>query len=57
VAAFVRQLVSAPDLMIFDALEEGLSHTECKRAAQFEMVYRAYQPAGTVLYVDTREDS
>ena len=57
VAAFVRLLVSAPELMIFDALEEGLSHAECKRAARFETVYRAYQPAGTVLYVDTREDS
>ena len=57
VAAFVRLLVSAPELMIFDALEEGLSHSECRRAAQFEQVYRAYQPAGTVLYVDTREDT
>jgi osmoprotectant transport system ATP-binding protein len=57
VAAFIRLLVSAPELMIFDALEEGLTHSECKRAARFETVYRAYQPAGTVLYVDTREDS
>jgi ABC-type transporter Mla maintaining outer membrane lipid asymmetry ATPase subunit MlaF len=57
VAAFVRQLVVAPELMIFDALEEGLSHSECRRAAHFERVYRAYQPGGTVLYVDTREDS
>ena len=57
VAAFVRLLVTAPELMIFDALEEGLSHSECKRAARFESVYRAYQPDGTVLYVDTREDS
>jgi len=57
VAAFIRQLVDAPELMIFDGLEEGLSYAECKRAAQFERVYRAYQPAGTVLYVDTREDS
>lgn len=56
VAAFIRLLVSAPELMVFDALEEGLSHSECKRVAQFELVYRAYQPAGTVLYVDTRED-
>jgi ABC-type transporter Mla maintaining outer membrane lipid asymmetry ATPase subunit MlaF len=56
VAAFVRLLVATPELMVFDALEEGLSHSECKRVAHFEMVYRAYQPAGTVLYVDTRED-
>ena len=57
IAAFIRLLISAPELMMFDALEEGLSHSECKRAARFETVYRAYQPAGTVLYVDTREDS
>jgi len=57
IAAFIRLLVSAPELMVFDALEDGLSHSECKRAARFETVYRAYQPAGTVLYVDTREDT
>jgi ABC-type transporter Mla maintaining outer membrane lipid asymmetry ATPase subunit MlaF len=57
VAAFVRLLVSAPDLIIFDALEEGLSHAECKCTARFETVYRAYQPAGTVLYVDTKENA
>jgi ABC-type transporter Mla maintaining outer membrane lipid asymmetry ATPase subunit MlaF len=56
IAAFVRLLVSAPELMIFDALEEGLSHSECSCTARFEAVYRAYQPAGTVLYVDTREN-
>jgi len=55
-AAFARQLVSMPELMILDGLEEGLSHNECKCAARFESVYRAYQPAGTVLYVDTKED-
>jgi len=57
IAAFARQLVSMPELMVFDGLEEGLSHSECKCAARFELVYRAYQPAGTVLYVDTKEDS
>ena len=57
VAAFARQLVAAPELIIFDALEEGLSHAECRHTARFESVYRAYQPAGTVLYVDTREDT
>jgi ABC-type transporter Mla maintaining outer membrane lipid asymmetry ATPase subunit MlaF len=57
VAVLARLLVSAPELIIFDALEEGLSHSECKHAARFEAVYRAYQPAGTVLYVDTRENA
>jgi ABC-type transporter Mla maintaining outer membrane lipid asymmetry ATPase subunit MlaF len=56
-ASFVRLLVSAPELMVFDALEDGLSHAECCHAARFEAEYRARQPAGTVLYVDTREGS
>ena len=56
IAAFVRLLVAAPELLIFDALEEGLSHSECKCTALFEAVYRTYQPAGTVVYLDTKED-
>lgn len=56
-ASFVRLLVAAPELMVFDALEDGLSHAECRHAARFESEYRARQPNGTVLYVDTREDS
>ncbi|HZE60657.1 MAG TPA: hypothetical protein VE085_08885 [Burkholderiales bacterium] len=56
-ASFVRLLVVAPELMVFDALEDGLSHAECRHVARFEAEYRARQPNGTVLYVDTREDS
>ncbi len=57
IAAFVRSLVSAPELMVFDALEDGLSYAECRHAARFETQYRARQPEGTVLYVDTKEDA
>ena len=56
-ASFVRLLVAAPELMVLDALEDGLSYAECRHAARFESEYRARQPNGTVLYVDTREDS
>lgn len=56
VAAFIRGLVTAPDLMLLDALEDGLSPQECRRVIQFESVYRARQPAGTVLYVEVKED-
>ena len=55
-AAFVRSLVTAPELMLFDALEDGLSYAECRHAARFEAEYRARHPQGTVLYVDTREE-
>jgi ABC-type transporter Mla maintaining outer membrane lipid asymmetry ATPase subunit MlaF len=57
IAAFTRLLVRAPDLMLFDALEDGLSHSDCACAGRFETLYRARQPAGTVLYVDTKEDA
>jgi ABC-type transporter Mla maintaining outer membrane lipid asymmetry ATPase subunit MlaF len=57
IAAFIRLLVRPPELMVFDALEDGLSHADCACAGRFEALYRARQPAGTVLYVDTREDS
>jgi ABC-type transporter Mla maintaining outer membrane lipid asymmetry ATPase subunit MlaF len=56
-ATFVRGLVAAPELMVFDALEDGLSATECRHVARFEAEYRARAPQGTVLYVDTKEAS
>ena len=57
IATFVRLLVAAPELLVFDALEEGLSYGECRQVARFEAEYRARQPNGTVLYVDTKEES
>jgi len=56
VAAFIRALVTAPELIVFDALEDGLNPQECRRIAHFESVYRAHQPQGTVLYVEVKED-
>lgn len=57
IAAFIRLLVAAPELMVFDALQDGLSHAECGHAARFEAEYRARRPDGTVLYVDIKEVS
>ena len=57
IAAFVRLLVAAPELLVFDALEDGLSHRECGQVARFEAEYRARHPDGTVVYVDTKEES
>ena len=56
-AAFVRLLVAAPELLVFDALEDGLSYSECRQVARFEAEYRTRQPSGTVVYVDTKEES
>ena len=57
IAAFVRLLVAAPELLVFDALEDGLSYGECRQVARFEGEYRARHPNGTVVYVDTKEES
>jgi ABC-type transporter Mla maintaining outer membrane lipid asymmetry ATPase subunit MlaF len=57
IAAFVRLLVAAPELVVFDALDEGLSRQESARVSGFEAEYRARQPTGTLLYLDTREES
>lgn len=54
-AAFVRLLVSSPELALFDDIGEGLSRDERARVADFEQVYRARQPQGTLLYLDTAE--
>jgi ABC-type transporter Mla maintaining outer membrane lipid asymmetry ATPase subunit MlaF len=56
-AAFVRGLVGEPELMIFDALEDGLAAADCRHAGRFEAQYRARVPRGTLVYVDTRESS
>jgi len=56
-AAFVRLLVAAPELLVFDALEDGLSYSECRKVVRFEAEYRARHPSGTVVYVDTKEES
>jgi len=55
IAAFVRLLVAAPELAVFDALDEGLSRQESAGLSRFETEYRSRQPAGTLLYVDTKE--
>ena len=56
VAAFIRGLVTAPELMIFDSLDDQLNPQECRCITRFESVYRAHQPAGTVLYLEVKED-
>jgi hypothetical protein len=54
-AAFVRLLAGAPELALFDDIGEGLSREERAKVAGFEREYRARQPLGTLLYVDTAE--
>ena len=54
--AFVRLLVSGPELALIDGLEQGLSREERACVARFEAEYLARQPSGTLVYVDAREE-
>ncbi len=51
----MRLLVGAPELALFDDLAEGLTRIERERVAGFEAEYRARQPLGTLLYIDSQE--
>jgi len=57
VTALARLLVAPPELVVMDALEEGLTHAECACVSRFEAEYRARRPDGTLLYVDTLENA
>ena len=57
IAAFTRLLIAAPELALIESLNEGLSRAECQRVAGFENEYRKRHPTGTLLFVDTKEDS
>jgi len=57
IAEFVRLLVAAPELAVFDALDDGLSRQDAARVSGFEAEYRARQPTGTLVYVDTQDSA
>ena len=56
-AAFVRLLVEAPELALFDSINEGLTRPERERVKDFESEYCARHPTGTLIYVDTQEQA
>jgi len=56
IAAFARLMIASPELAIIESLNDGLSRAECARVAGFEQEYRRRHPAGTLLFVDIREE-
>lgn len=56
IAAFARLLIAGPELAIIESLDDRLSRAECARVAGFEQEYRRRHPAGTLLFVDIREE-
>jgi predicted ABC-type transport system involved in lysophospholipase L1 biosynthesis ATPase subunit len=57
IAAFARLMIAGPELAVVESLDEGLSRAECARVAGFEQAYRRRHPAGTLVFVDIREDA
>jgi predicted ABC-type transport system involved in lysophospholipase L1 biosynthesis ATPase subunit len=56
IAAFARLMIAGPELAIIESLNDGLSRAERARVAGFEQEYRRRHPAGTLLFVDIREE-
>ena len=56
IAAFARLMIARPELAIIESLNDGLNRAECARVAGFEQEYRRRHPAGTLVFVDIRED-
>ncbi len=52
---FVRAVLMSPELVIYDALNEGLSRKELARIAKFDKVFRLYFPFRTSVLVSFEE--
>ena len=56
IAAFARLMIAGPELALIESLYDRLSRAECARVAGFEQEYRRRHPAGTLIFVDIREE-
>ncbi len=52
---FVRAMLMSPELIIYDAIIEGLSRKELARAVKFDKVFRLYYPFRTSVLVSFEE--
>ncbi len=52
---FVRAMLMAPELIIYDAINEGLSRKELVRVKKFDKVFRLYFPFRTSVLVSFDE--
>ncbi len=44
---FVRAMLVAPEMMVYDSLHEGLSPREMQKTARFDRIFRLYYPFRT----------
>jgi predicted ABC-type transport system involved in lysophospholipase L1 biosynthesis ATPase subunit len=54
-AAFVRAMLAAPQIMVYDGLFDGLTRAEIEKAASFDRLFRLHFPRGTAIYVDAED--
>lgn len=52
---FVRAMLMAPELIIYDSILEGLSRKELARAVRFDKIFRLYFPFRTSVLVSFEE--
>jgi ABC-type transporter Mla maintaining outer membrane lipid asymmetry ATPase subunit MlaF len=52
---FVRAMLMAPDMMVYDSIHEGLSPREMLKTARFDRVFRLYYPFRTSVLLSFEE--
>jgi predicted ABC-type transport system involved in lysophospholipase L1 biosynthesis ATPase subunit len=53
--AFVRAMLTEPEIMVYDSLFYGLSRSEIDTAARFDTLYQLHFPFRTALFVDAED--
>ncbi len=52
---FVRAMLMAPEMMVYDSLHEGLSRREMEKTARFDRIFRLYFPFRTSVLLSFEE--
>lgn len=52
---FVRAMLMAPEMMVYDSLHEGLSRREMEKTARFDRIFRLYYPFRTSVLLSFEE--
>jgi ABC-type branched-subunit amino acid transport system ATPase component len=52
---FVRSMLMAPEMIVYDALHEGLSRREMEKTARFDRIFRLHFPFRTSVLLSFEE--
>ena len=56
-AVFVRAMLAEPEIMVYDALFDGLARADAERAAGFDRVFQLHFPFRTALFVNSENSA